>query len=435
MGLHELIIDGVSSANYGAYVCGGGTWKTPKRKGNSVNVSGRNGNLWIDGDAWEDVPIKYDIILNNNNAEILDAFTSWLAFMSRGQHRIEDTLHERYYRIGRVNCSVTPKVVEKWNSSKFSVEIICRPEKFLKQGNEPFIFAPIGHCYVSYENMHYWLTTDPDAPLARAAWCGTLMYKKPLSNEPTYVDAYFYGLNEGDRVYMSRDQVGTSWTGHDGETMRFTSEPAYAVTPDDNGHVRYAIAPTAGTANFCVYRFAVVSDSMNISMRIEDTNYFADLSTDDYGSHTGEEFAKTIYTDNLFATRPLIKIHGWAFNIAINGVVLVGKDYRTARGWDIDTPAWKSSPPVDFYIDCDSKEIYYIDTDGTIYDYNEHTSLLVTRDGGITWTVAPTFPALKGVDAIGDNVAQGVSAALQDYNGIKDFLFSSISITPRYFEI
>lgn len=422
MALHELVIDGVSSANFGAYVFGGGTWKTPKRKGSVVNVAGRNGALWIDDGAWDDVTIRYDVMFNGNNSEKFDAFTTWLASMSMGQHRIEDTLHERYYRIGRVNCSVSPKTFEKWNVSKFSVDIVCRPEKFLKSAEEPAVWGPMSTCYLVQEGaLEYAFTQDATATGATFAKCSALMYyiKKAGPDIPQYLDIFIDGIKAEDQCYISFES-GSVGQAQPGETCRFTNELGMPAGQDSLGYIHHDIT-TWASYDWVSYRLAVVQadDSIPLTMRIEQGENFVAFYDYPHMAGLGETCQLAFYsTESPFVANPLIRVRGWSFHISVEGVDIQAEDYRTVLGYTPGSDAWKFAPPVDFYIDSQTKEIYYKQLNSSdVIDYTEH----ITMSGY-------KFPTISN----GGNV---IIYPKEYSGGVTDYPICSVSLKPRWYQI
>lgn len=436
MALHELFIDGKSTADFGAYVCGGGTWDTPKRKGSVIDIDGRNGTLWIDGGAWGTVPVKYVIIFNNNNKTQIDAFTTWLASLSMGEHRIEDTLHERYYRIGRVDPHVSPSVFEKWNSSKFVVDIICRPEKYLKSADEYQIIAPMQNAYMEIRGTTYHFykeipTTEyPVEPVI----CSPLMYYEPKLGHP-WVDIYVDGIAEDDDidffVAISCMNVGDA---QPGETCRFGPEYGYYKSPtrrDGNkAYIRWEFLST-DQKDFMSYRFFIrTTTSTNLTVRIEQGGEMVTMKQSGIGGDWSRcSILKQV--DTPFSSWPLIRVRGWSFCISLDNVTMVAEDFRDTRPTEFPagSDSYKMASPADFYIDCQNKEVYYVQ-DGDLFDYTEHVSFYAGMEpptGSETPPLTYRFPNLVSGEVLYAN--------LQPYNNVADFLFCSVAIKPRWYQI
>ena len=54
-----LTFNGISSADYGVYISGSGTFNAPARDESSVVVPGRNGELTIDNGRYNNISVEY----------------------------------------------------------------------------------------------------------------------------------------------------------------------------------------------------------------------------------------------------------------------------------------------------------------------------------------------------------------------------------------
>ena len=116
----------------------------PKRKVDRYKVPGRNGDIIVQQNAWENVTRSYDLIIHDSDGPeaiyhgfnydgAASALMEWL-YGPTGYQRLEDTFDEQVYR--KAYVSENTKIDNLMNSDGFcSVEFECDPRRFLKNGD------------------------------------------------------------------------------------------------------------------------------------------------------------------------------------------------------------------------------------------------------------------------------------------------------------
>ena len=130
-----FVYNNENSSEYGVFISGEATFATPKRKTSKVTVAGRNGDLIMEDDEFENISIKYPAFIRENLGEKLDNFASMLASVS-GYVRLEDTYHPEYYRMAHYEEGFNPKTTPYNRGGKFDIYFDCMPQKFLKEGEK-----------------------------------------------------------------------------------------------------------------------------------------------------------------------------------------------------------------------------------------------------------------------------------------------------------
>lgn len=142
MGMNQLIYGGINTADYGIGISGGGTYSAPQRDVKRYEVPGRNGDLIVDNGRYKNVTVTYPAFLAREFVNRIDDFRS--ALMAKtGYQRIEDTYHPDEYRMGMIAKNFDPETVGAYNNSgTFDLSFYCKPQRFLKSGDQAMQFLP-----------------------------------------------------------------------------------------------------------------------------------------------------------------------------------------------------------------------------------------------------------------------------------------------------
>jgi phage-related protein len=165
-----MTIDGKSSKDFCMYISGGGTYLSPEKKYDTVDIPGRNGTLFLYTDAYNNVEVTYEAFIAKNEGERevdvnLRNLRSFL--LSRnGYFRIEDTYHPDEYRIGVYNQAIEPEMLDSLEAAQFTLTFSCKPQRFLKKYDQfPVVISTSG---TVFNNETYFIAK----PLIRAYGTG-----------------------------------------------------------------------------------------------------------------------------------------------------------------------------------------------------------------------------------------------------------------------
>lgn len=141
----ELIFNGVSSRSIGLEVETFPEYQTPKRTYTKVHIPGRNGDLIVDGGCWENVKRSY--LLSFGSYEIsyrvlANKLSNWL-HSTNSYARLEDSYEPDYYRLAVYLEEATMTNIYN-HGSEINVEFDCKPQRFLKIGDEPIVLKNSG---------------------------------------------------------------------------------------------------------------------------------------------------------------------------------------------------------------------------------------------------------------------------------------------------
>ncbi len=156
---------GIHSADYGVWISGTGTFNSPERDVEKVIIPGRNGALTRDNGRFDNMELKYPAFISREFQPRFDDFRAAL-LSKRGYQRLEDTYHPNEFRLAMFTGPLEPKT-GIWNrTGKFDIEFDCKPQRFLKVGEQAVTLEADGALFNP---------TGFDAlPLIRAYGTGTL---------------------------------------------------------------------------------------------------------------------------------------------------------------------------------------------------------------------------------------------------------------------
>ena len=138
-----LTFDGVSLKDFGVYINGGGTFNAPARSREVISVPGRNGDLIIDNGRYENTDVVYHAFIYRDFSVNVEGLRNLL--LSRtGYVRIEDTYHPDEFRMGVYTGNFQADVVDWLEAGEFDLTFNCKPQRFLKSGEETITLTANG---------------------------------------------------------------------------------------------------------------------------------------------------------------------------------------------------------------------------------------------------------------------------------------------------
>lgn len=207
---HYLIFDGQNLADWGVHISGDKTFGAPERDVEDIEVPGRNGTLTYDKGRFKNYTLEYDAgMVFENQDEFRAKIAKLRSFLcSRvGYKRLEDTYHQDEYRMVKFINGFDPEVV-MLQGGTFTLEFDCKPQRFLKSGEELTAFTASGSIFNP---------TDFEAkPLIRCYGSGTVEVSGNTITitQPSTVnhvdidcdiqDCFSDGLNCNDCVSMAK---------------------------------------------------------------------------------------------------------------------------------------------------------------------------------------------------------------------------------------
>ena len=156
-----LIIDGVSSISFGVFISGNGTFTSPVKKYEEVEIPGRNGKLLMNTEPiFDNVDVTYNSFAFEDSAKdypkvaklySADAYYRTFgeqlgalrAFLNsrEGYFRLEDSYNPEEYRMAYYAKAFTPTVNRNLKAAEFPLVFTCKPQRFLKTGEMPIDYT------------------------------------------------------------------------------------------------------------------------------------------------------------------------------------------------------------------------------------------------------------------------------------------------------
>lgn len=142
-----LTFAGKSTLEMGVLISGEGTYNAPERNVEEQEVAGRNGKLLFDMGNFKNIVVNYPAYIKKDLPDRASELFNYLASFE-GYQRLEDTYHPYEYRMARFisNVDVSPEGYKN-RSGGFTLSFDCKPQRFLKSGEEPIAYIENGKIY------------------------------------------------------------------------------------------------------------------------------------------------------------------------------------------------------------------------------------------------------------------------------------------------
>jgi phage-related protein len=132
-----IVYGGETSSDYGIVVGEVPSFDKPKRRSTVFNIQGRNGSIIFQDGSFDDVTRSYKVWIaedNNNLVDKVNAVSAWL-YSKTGYQRLEDSFEPDVYRLAYYNGSGDVSN-ELMAYGETTISFTCRPERFLKTGED-----------------------------------------------------------------------------------------------------------------------------------------------------------------------------------------------------------------------------------------------------------------------------------------------------------
>lgn len=202
-------LNGRSSAEWGIVCSSDTSYNAPARDVKAIQVPGRNGELHIDNGRWQNIDLTYnDCVIESDFGDKFDDFRAYCA-RQRGYQRLEDTFHPNEFRLADMTQGIKVKRLgTRYNSGRFDLTLNCKPQRFLKSGEEPITILP-PRTVGGYSSPKYMFPIWTEVVPVDAYRIGitllsdtSISYKVRfyLDGDPEYVDTTEKTLTVGERV-------------------------------------------------------------------------------------------------------------------------------------------------------------------------------------------------------------------------------------------
>jgi len=130
----------IDSRDYGVYISGEGVFNAPARAYEAISIPGRNGDLLLGGDRFNNIDVTYPAFIASDFKANMANFRNALA-SQKGYKQLIDSYHPNEVRYG---CFMEEFKIEPTSSlvaGEFEITFNCKPQRFLASGLEPIEFT------------------------------------------------------------------------------------------------------------------------------------------------------------------------------------------------------------------------------------------------------------------------------------------------------
>ena len=206
-----------------------------QRKFRQYNIPGRNGDIFFQSDAWENVIQSYQIYAGDGTYGSQAPWTELARCLYLdGYQDLRDTYDPTHFRKAVFNGPID--VENSWNThGRATIEFNCQPERFLLDGLSPHDFAAVDNSGIALWNLsdfsnylqselpggeaRYWVIKIPTGTISRnilnlIPTGGSMTYTSTSSNPATAqssTDSSSWNYDEiANRTYQN-PTVSDSW--------------------------------------------------------------------------------------------------------------------------------------------------------------------------------------------------------------------------------
>lgn len=128
-----FVYDGVSSVDFNTYVASSNFYSSPAESVKREQVPGRNGDIFISNNRYENLKLKVMTYIPEDAAEHAKHLRGFL--MSRKNYcRYEESLNPDFFRMARFIGPFEPDPIDRWRGG-VELTFDCKPQMFLRAGD------------------------------------------------------------------------------------------------------------------------------------------------------------------------------------------------------------------------------------------------------------------------------------------------------------
>ena len=143
---HTFTFNGVRAADYGIYVTDVNVFNSAARDVEYIQIPGRDGAFALDRGRFQNISVVYKCAMTQDTDEdfatAISEFRNAIA-STKGYKRLEDDIHINEYRMGVFSKGLEAPTLNT-KTATFDVEFDCKPQRWLKVGNNPVYIASGG---------------------------------------------------------------------------------------------------------------------------------------------------------------------------------------------------------------------------------------------------------------------------------------------------
>lgn len=131
---HWIVFDGRSLNDFNTYTSGEGTFSSPEKIYDTIEIPGRNGELTVEYGTYRNIEVVYPSFIPYDLRKYSSALRSFLGSRT-GYCRLEDTRHPEEYRMARFVSAIEVNSAGL-DVGSFELNFNCKPQRYLKTGEQ-----------------------------------------------------------------------------------------------------------------------------------------------------------------------------------------------------------------------------------------------------------------------------------------------------------
>lgn len=132
----EILFNNKALSEFGVSVDGSELFAVPSKEVETVSIAGKNGDLLLPSNRWENVPVSVPCGIRKN---FRGNFSALVAFLNsvEGYARLESTEFPDVYRMAHFASAIEPNMGQFNKFGRFTLNFDAKPQKYLKSGEYP----------------------------------------------------------------------------------------------------------------------------------------------------------------------------------------------------------------------------------------------------------------------------------------------------------
>ena len=137
-----FIFNGKKSSDFDVWASGLNIFHSPERRIERIQVPGRNGELLIEDGSFENTELLFkDCFIPRHFSENFTNLSNYLN-RQKGYQRLELSWLPDEYRLAAFHGDIEASMKNWDGMGKFDLAVNCKPQRFLKSGEEPITVIP-----------------------------------------------------------------------------------------------------------------------------------------------------------------------------------------------------------------------------------------------------------------------------------------------------
>ena len=161
----NITVNGKNSHEFNVFLTDAGIYGMPEKDTQSIQIDGRSGDLIIDNGRYKNKETQFPCVIVDDFENHFTEFIDYLLNQT-GYSRTETSFKPDEYILGRYIGTVDPTSAVNAKEGKFTIRFDRKPQRFLKEGENPITFTSSGSLFNQYSGVAL--------PLVRVYGTGTV---------------------------------------------------------------------------------------------------------------------------------------------------------------------------------------------------------------------------------------------------------------------